>query len=67
MAVTNIQIMTWIGISVANQHNDIINDILSDVLSGLEYMTQDNIKETCSSCDKRTDSPFTIILTPISK
>ena len=67
MAVTNIQIMTWIGISVANQRNAIISDFLSDGLSGLEHMTHEDVKEMCSSYAKRTDAPFPIILTPIAK
>ena len=67
MAVTNIQIMTWIGISVANQRNAIISDFLSDGLSGLEHMTHEDVKEMCSSYAKRTDDPFPIILSPIAK
>ena len=67
MAVTNIQIMTWIGIGVAQQRNAIISDLLSDGLGGLEHMTHDDVKETCSSYAKRTDDPFPIILTPLTK
>ena len=67
MAVTNIQILTWIGITVAQQRNAIIADLLSDGLGGLEHMTHDDVKETCSSYAKRTDGPFPIILTPLTK
>ena len=67
MAVTNMQIMTWIGIAVAQQRNAIIADLLSDGLGGLEHVTHDDVKETCSSYAKRTDNPFPIILTPLTK
>ena len=67
MAVTNIQIMTWIVITVAQQRNAIIADLLSDGLGGLEHMTHDDVKETCSSYAKRTDGPFPIILTQLTK
>merc|ERR1719296_187280 len=67
MAVKNIQILTWISIFVAQQRNAIIADLLSDGLGGLEHMTHDNVKETCSSYAKRTDVPFPIILTLLTK
>ena len=50
MAVTNIQIMTWIGISVANQRNAIVNYLFSDGLSGLEHMTQDSNARVLALC-----------------
>ena len=59
--------MTWISITVANQHNIIINNLLSDGLGSLEYMINNNIKDTCSSYAKRTNTPFSIILTPLAK
>ena len=59
--------MTWIGINVTQQHNTIISDLLSDDLGSLEHMAHDNVKETCSSYAKRTNSPFPIILTPLAK
>ena len=62
MAITNMKIMACIGISVLNQRNAIISELLSDGLSGLEHMTHDDVKDTCSSYAKRTDSPFLIIL-----
>ena len=49
MAITNMHIMICIGINVANQRNAIISDLLSDVLSGLEHVTHDDVKDTCSS------------------
>ena len=67
MAITHMQIMTWIGIGVAQLRNAIISDLLSDGLGGLEHMTHDDVKETCLSYAKRTDSPFPIILTPLAK
>ena len=67
MAVTNTQIMTWIGINVAQEHNAIIADLLSDGLGGLEHMKHDNMKEPCLSYAKRTVTPFLIILTPLAK
>ena len=59
--------MSWIGISVANQLNTIINNLSSDSLSCLEHMNQDDIKDTHSSYAKKIDSLFIIILTPIAK
>ena len=67
MAVTNTQIMTWIGINVAQEHNAIIADLLSDGLGGLEHMTHDDVKEICLSYAKRTNTLFLIILTPLTK
>ena len=67
MAATNIQILTWIGINVAQQRDAIMNDLLHDGLSGLECMTKEEVKDACSSYAKRTDVPFPIILTPAIK
>ena len=67
MAITNMQILTWIGVSVTQQRNAIIADLLSDGLDGLEHVTHDDVKEACSSYAKRTDVPFPIILTPLMK
>ena len=67
MAITNMQIMTWIGINVVNQRNAIISNLLSDGLGGLEHMTHDDVKDTCSSYAKRTDSPFPIMFAPLAK
>ena len=67
MAVSNVQLMTWIGINQANRRNAIINDFLSDGLAGLEHMTTEEVKDMCASYAKRTDAPFPVILTPTQK
>ena len=67
MVVSNVQLMTWIGINPANRRNAIINDFLSDGLAGLEHMTTKEVKDMCASYAKRTDDPFPVILTPIQK
>jgi len=50
-----------------NYQTTIINDMLSDGLSGLEHMTQDDIKCACCRYCKISVSLFSIILTPIEK
>ena len=67
MAMTNMQIMTWIDVGVVNQRSAIISDLSSDGLISLEHVTHDDAKDTCSSYAKRTDSPFPIILPPLAK
>ena len=67
MAITSMQTMTWIGVSVVNQRDTIISDVLSDGLSGLEHILHDDVKYACSSYAKRTDSLFPIILTLLAK
>ena len=59
--------MTWIGVNVAQERNTIIAYLLSDGLGGLEHITHDDVKETYSSYAKRTDTPFPIILAPLTK
>ena len=66
-ALTNIQMFTWIGISVAGARNAIIGDFLSDGLEGLEHMSDEEVKDTCSSYAKRADGPFPVILSPVHK
>ena len=44
MAVTNAQIMTWIGMNVAQERNAIIADLSSDGSSGSEHVTHDDVK-----------------------
>ena len=41
--ITNVQIMTWIGINPAAAQNALIADFLSDGLIGLKDLTQDDV------------------------
>ena len=65
--ISNVQIMTWIGINPAAVRNALIADFLSDGLIGLKDLTQDDVKETFASYSKRTDGPFPIPLTVLHK
>ena len=67
MAITNTQILTWLGIADTNSWNAIEEDFLSEGLGGLENMSEADIKVVCSSYAKRTDEPFPVILTPLEK
>ena len=67
MVVSNVWLMTWIGINEANERNAIIKDFMSDGLAGLECMTTEEVKEMCTSYAKRMDAPFPVILTPAQK
>ena len=67
MAITNAQILTWIGISEADARTAIEDDFLSEGLQGLEDMTDSDVKDVCSSYSKRTDEPFPVILTPLER
>ena len=67
MAITDNQILTWLGFTVAAKRAAIMADFLSDGLSGLEFMKDDDVKETCSSYSKRSDDPFPIIMNPQQK
>ena len=67
MVLTNIQIMTHVGITTAANRNAIIADFQSDDLDGLQHLTDDDVKDLCSSYAKRTDGDFPIILTPTQR
>jgi len=67
MALSNIQIMTHIGISTAADRNAIIADFCSDGLEGLEHLSEEDVKDLCSSYVKRTDGAFPTILTPAQR
>eukprot|EP00546_Thalassionema_frauenfeldii_P004541 CAMPEP_0178917842 /NCGR_PEP_ID=MMETSP0786-20121207/13484_1 /TAXON_ID=186022 /ORGANISM="Thalassionema frauenfeldii, Strain CCMP 1798" /LENGTH=274 /DNA_ID=CAMNT_0020591463 /DNA_START=123 /DNA_END=948 /DNA_ORIENTATION=+ len=59
--------MTHLGVQPAARRNAIIADFLSDGLEGLQHLTEDDVKDLCSSYAKRTDNPFPIILTPTQR
>ena len=65
--LTNAQIMTMVGIAPAANRNAIIADLLSEGLDGLKYMTDEEVRDTCTSYTKRTDGPFPVVLTPVQK
>ena len=65
--LTNAQIMTMVGIAPAANRNAIIADLLSEGLDGLKYMTDEEVRDTCTSYAKRTDGPFPVVLTPVQK
>ena len=67
MVLTNIQIMTFLGIATANERNAIIADLLTEGLAGLTHMTDEEVRDACVSYAKRTDGVFPVILTPIQK
>ena len=67
MAITNNQILTWIGISDEDARRAIEDDFLSEGLHGLENMSDSDVKDVCSSYSKRTDDPFPVILTPLER
>ena len=55
MALTNVQIFTAIGIALAATRNAIIADFLQGGLAGLVPMSEDDVKEACTSYVKRQD------------
>ena len=65
--LTNAQILTMVGIAPAANRNAIIADLLSEGLDGLKYMTDEEVRDTCTSYAKRTDGPFPVVLTPVQK
>ena len=69
MVLSNIQIFNHLGFaaSTAAARNAIIEDFLSGGLEGLQYMSEEDVKETCSSYAKRSDGSFPIILTVIQR
>jgi len=67
MSLTDVQIITRIDITSAAARNAIIADFLSEGLEGLRNMTEEDVRDACSSYTKRTDGAFPIILTPIQK
>ena len=67
MVLTNINIMTFVGMAVAAQRNAIIADLLPEGLAGLLHMTEDDMGNLCASYAKRTDGVFPVFLTPIQK
>ena len=67
MALTDIAIMTRMGIEPAAARNAIIADFLSEVLEGLQHMSDEEVQDMCTSYAKRTDGVFPLILTPIQK
>ena len=67
MPLTNIQIFTQMGISPAVDRNAIIADFLSEGLEGLQNMTEEEVRDACSSYAKRQDGVFPVILTPVQR
>ena len=67
MAISNNQILTWLGITDADFWRAIEEDFLSEGLEGLENMSDADVKDVCSSYAKRTDDPFPVILTPLER
>ena len=67
MVLTNIAIFTQMGIGPAVDRNAIIGDFLSEGLEGLKEMTDEDVRDACSSYVKRQDGAFPIILTPIQR
>ena len=55
MVLTNVQIMSRMGIGPAAAWNAIIADFLSEGLEGLQHMTEEEVLDACSSYAKRTD------------
>lgn len=67
MALTDVQILTRIGMTVANARNAIINDLLSGGLEGLAQMSDEDVKDACASYAKRTDGVFPVILPQLQR
>ena len=56
MVSSYIQMFTWMGIILAQTNNVIITDFGSCVnLEDMEHMSDDDVKDTCTSYAKRTD------------
>lgn len=67
MTLTNIQIFSLMGFTAHAQRNALIADFLSGGLEGLGHLTEEDVKEACSSYAKRSDGNFPIILTTLQK
>ena len=67
MALTDTQILTRIGITVAAARTAIINDLLSGGLEGLAQMSDEDVKDACASYAKRTDGVFPVILPQLQR
>ena len=66
-ALSNIAILTHIGVSTANDRNAVIADLLSGGLTGLAQMSDDDVKDACNSYAKRTDGNFPVILNQLHR
>ena len=67
MALTNIQIFTHMDFAPAATRNAIIADFLAGGLDGLEHMSEDDVKDACTSYARRQDGEFPIILTQLQR
>ena len=67
MVLSNIAIMTHIGISTATKRNAIIGDYLSDGLEGLALMSDEDVKDACNSYAKRSNKDFPVILNQLHR
>ena len=67
MALSNIQLFNLLGFGTAAVRNALIADFLSGDLAELEHMTEDDVKDACTSYAKRQDAPFPIILTQLQR
>ena len=45
MVLTNVQIMTYIGMTGTAKRNLVINDFLSAGLVGIQHMTEEDVRE----------------------
>ena len=67
MALTNSQILTRIGMTVAAARTAVINDLLIGGLEGLAQMSDEDVKDACASYAKRTDGVFPVILPQLQR
>ena len=67
MVLTNIQIFTHMGFAPAATRNAIIADFMARGLDGLEHMSEDDVKDACTSYARRQDGVFPIILTQLQR
>ena len=67
MVLSNVQIFTNLGFSTAPTRNALIADFLSGGMDGLVHMSEDDVRDACTSYAKRSDGNFPIILTTLQR
>ena len=67
MVLSHIQIFTYLSFGTTPTRNALINDFLSGGLAELEHMSENDVKDACSSYAKRTDGLFPIVMTTLQK
>ena len=67
MSLTNTQVMTLIGFRDTAHRNALIGDFLSSDLEGLQHLSEEDVKEACSSYVKKLDGSFPVILSTLQK